>query len=323
VRVLLTCALAFLGAGACAWGQTSPPPEEAATSRSTYVLGPDDQIVIRALHAEEISDKPFRIEPDGYLNLPLVGRVEASGRSVGTLESDLRTRLEAYYLKPEVTVTVTELRSQPISVIGAVANPGVQQLQGRKTLLQAISAAGGLKPEAGQIVKITRRIEWGRIPLATAHDDPGGQFSIADVNLRGLLDSRDPSQNIDMRPEDVISVPPGSVIYVIGEVKKSGGFVIGTRPNLTVLEALSMAEGLSVRAAPGHARILRPPENQDGGDRQQIPINLTKILAGKSPDVILKPADILLVPNSAAKSVSIRSIEAAIQIGTGIAIWRF
>ncbi len=318
---LVTLSLVVLiGCGANLSGQTAG--QTPAAVRSTYVLGPDDQIVIRALHAEEISDKPFRIESDGYLNLPLVGRIQATGKSVSALEAELRTRLAAYYLDPEVNISVTEFRSQPVSVIGEVANPGVQQLQGHKTLLQVISAAGGLKPDAGQVVKITRKIEWGRIPLATAHDDPAGQFSIAEVNLRGLLESRDPTQNIEIRPDDVISIPQGSIVYVIGEVKKPGGFVIGTRSNITVLEALSMAEGLGARAAAGRARILRPPEGEDGGARTEVAVNLTRILAGKAPDVVLHPADILLIPNSAAKSATIRSVEAAIQIGTGLAIWR-
>lgn len=321
MRNLVSLAVvAFISSGVYVAGQTVAAPS--AAPRSTYVLGPDDQIVIRALHAEEISDKPFRVESDGYLNLPLIGRVQGSGKSVSALEAELQKRLGAYYLNPQVTVTVTEFRSQPVSILGAVANPGVQQLQGHKTLLQVISAAGGLKPDAGQVVQITRRMEWGRIPLADAHDDPSGEFSIAEVRLRNLLDSRDPTQNIEIRPDDVISVPQGSIVYVIGEVKKPGGFVVGTRANITVLEALSMAEGLGARAAAGRARILHSPDGADGGNRTEVPINLTRIMAGKAPDVVLQPADILVVPNSAAKSATIRSIEAAIQIGTGLAIWR-
>ena len=116
MRISLTFALVTLGGlGVSALGQSAaePPP----VARSTYVLGTDDQIVIRALHAEEISDKPFRIASDGYLNLPLIGRIQAAGRSVSDLEAELRTRLGTYYLKPEVTVTVTELRSQPVSIL--------------------------------------------------------------------------------------------------------------------------------------------------------------------------------------------------------------
>ena len=318
VKTSVICALVCAVAAAAA---AQDMPNLPAASRSTYLLGPDDQIVIRALHADEISEKPFRIEADGKLTLPMVGTIRAGGMTVPGLEQDLRERLAKFYLNPEVTVTVTEYRSQPVSVLGAVANPGVQQLQGRKTLLQVISMAGGLKPEAGPVVKITRRLEWGKIPLPNAHDDAAGEFSIAEVSVRSLLESRDPTQNITIRPEDVISVPQGAMVYVIGEVKHPGGLVMGARPSITVLEALSMAEGLQPRASPGHARILRSA-GDDAAKRIEMPVNVARILAGKDADVLLKPSDILLIPDSTAKSASIRGLEAALQIGTGLAIWR-
>ncbi|MEI9973834.1 MAG: SLBB domain-containing protein [Ignavibacteriota bacterium] len=203
--------------------------------------------------------------------------------------------------------------------MGSVANPGVQQLQGRKTLLEIISAAGGAKADAGPTVKITRRMEWGEIPLASARKDAGGEFSVAEVPLKDLIESRHPEENIPIRPEDVISIPPAALIYVLGEVKKSGGFVLGSRSSMSVLEALSLAEGVQPRAAPGKAKILRAPEAD--AERKQQPINVSRIMAGKDPDVTLRPSDILLIPNSAAKSISTRTLEAAIQIGTGVIIW--
>jgi polysaccharide export outer membrane protein len=303
------------------YAQITPSTHESTRpeDRSTYVLGPEDQIVIRALHCEEISDKPFRIQPDGYLNLPLVGTVKAAGLTIPGLEAELTNRLRKYYVSPETTVTLSEFRSQPVSVLGAVANPGVHQLQGKKTLLEIISMAGGAKPDAGAVVKITRSLEWGKIPLASAHDDATGKFSVAEVPLKDLIESRSPADNILMRPDDVVSIPPAALVYVIGEVKKSGGFVLGTRTSLSVLEALSMAEGLQPRAAPGRARILRT--GGPGGERQETPVNVSKILAGKDPDITLQPSDILFIPNSASKSATIRGLEAALQIGTGLVIW--
>jgi polysaccharide export outer membrane protein len=138
--------------------------------------------------------------------------------------------------------------------------------------------------------------------------------------LKDLIESRNPVDNIAIRPEDVISIPPASLIYVVGEVKKSGGFVLGTHSSMTVLEAISMAEGMSPRAAPGKARILRATEGST--ERQEETINVSRILSGKAPDVTLRPSDILFIPNSSAKSISTRTLEAAIQIGTGLVIWR-
>jgi polysaccharide biosynthesis/export protein len=304
-------------------GVTAAKFEEigSGSKRSTYTLGPDDQIMIRALHAEEISDKPFRIQADGFVNLPMVGRIRAADFTVGQFEAELSTQLKKYYLEPQVTVTVTEFHSQPVSVVGAVVNPGVHQLQGRKTLLEMLSIAGGPRPDAGPVVRITRSLQWGRVPFSGAEDDPRGKYSTGEVGLKELLETRDPRQNILICPQDVISIPAGGTVYVIGEVKKSGGFVLGPRRSLSVLEALSLAEGLQIKAAPGKAKILRALDSS-GTKRREEPVNVAKILSGKASDVALMPADILFIPNSAAKNAAIRSMEAAIQIGTGLVIWR-
>jgi polysaccharide export outer membrane protein len=157
--------------------------------------------------------------------------------------------------------------------------------------------------------------------LANAHDDAQGRCSIAEVSLKELLESRDPRKNIPICPHDVISVPAGGVVYVIGEVRKPGGFVLGTRPGMSVLEALSLAEGMDLKASPGRARILRAVDG-DQSKRREEPVNVAKILDGSAPDVLLRSADILFIPNSVAKNATVRSVEAAIQIGTGLVIWR-
>ena len=172
---------------------TSREDTAGSEKRSTYLLGPDDQIVIRALHAEEISDKPFRIQPDGNIRVAMIGEVAADGLTVPELEADLSGRLKQYYIDPQVTVTVTEFRSQPVSVVGAVTNPGVHQLEGHKTLLEMLSMAGGPRPDAGSFVRVTRDLQWGRVPLPNAHDDPVGHWTIAEVNLKELLENRSPT----------------------------------------------------------------------------------------------------------------------------------
>src|ERR1051326_6454260 len=96
--------------------------------RSTYLLGPDDQITIHALDAEELNDKPVRIDMSGHIRLPLAGRIQASGLTVEQLEAAIAASLKKYINAPEVSVSVVESRSQPVSVIGSVKTPGVQQL---------------------------------------------------------------------------------------------------------------------------------------------------------------------------------------------------
>lgn len=229
-------------------------PAPAEQLRSTYVLGPEDQIAVRALDADEISDKPIRIDMSGNIRLPMVGRLRASGLTIEQLEAELVTRLRTYIREPEVAVSIVEFRSQPISVIGSVRNPGVHQLQGRKTLVEILSLAGGLAPDAGHSVKITRRLEWGRIPLRKAGDDPSGQFSVADVSLRGIMEAKNPDDNITIRPHDVISVPRAEMVYVIGQVQRAGGFILNERENLSVLKALSLAGGLDRTASRSKSR---------------------------------------------------------------------
>jgi polysaccharide export outer membrane protein len=298
--------------------QTKEAANSASTG-STYVLGPDDQVSIRALHAEEITDKPVQLDGEGFLKLPLVGRVKASGLTVEQLESELTERLKTYINDPQVSVNITEFRSQPISVLGSVNNPGVIQLRGRKTLVEVLSMAGGLRPDAGYRIEITRRAEWGEIPLPGAKTQDG--YSIADVSVAPLLEAKSPKANIDVKPYDTISVPKGELVYVTGEVRKAGGFVLHEKESLSVLQALSLAEGSSPTASLTKARILRA--HPDSSDRTQIPIDLKSVIAGKSPDVSLQSGDILFIPSSFTKKLTMRTIDAGYQVGTGIAIWRY
>jgi polysaccharide export outer membrane protein len=285
-----------------------------APASAPYILGPDDQVVIRALDAEEIGLTPIRIDSRGFINLPTVGRIKAAGMTSEELEAEIETRLKKYINKPDVSVYIAEMRTQPVSVIGAVQVPGVQRMQGQKTLFEALSAAGGLRADAGYLVKITRKLEWGRIPLPDAKDDPTGQFSIASVNVKNIMDASNPKDNIQIKPDDVISVPKGEIIYVIGSVKKPGGFVLGEHESLSGLQILALAEGLDRFAKPEHAKIMRPIPNSE--KRQEIPVDLKQILSGKITDIALRSDDILFVPNSPKKAAMARTIETAIQLGT-------
>jgi polysaccharide biosynthesis/export protein len=296
-------------------------PSDVSQLRSTYVLGPDDQIVIRALEAEEISEKPVRIDSTGSIRMPLIGEVHATGLSVDQLEAEVRTRLSRYYKNPQVAISVVEYHSQPVSVIGAVHTPGVQQLQGQKTLMEVLSTAGGLSPDAGYVIKITRRNEWGTIPLPGATMDSTGAFTVADVRVKELMDAKKPSENILMKPRDVVTVPRAEMVYVMGEVKRPGGFTLHDDERISILQALSLAEGLARTAAPKNAKILRVSGNKTA-ERTEISVDVRRVLQGRAADGMLQPSDILFIPNNVPKSAAMRAMEAAIGIGTGLAIYR-
>ena len=304
-------------------GRAQAPPATAESEgqlRSTYVLGPDDQVVVRALDVEEIGEKPVRVDMSGHIRLPLAGRIQASGLTVQQLEDAIAERLKEFVKEPEVSVSIAEFRSQPVSVLGSVKNPGVHQLEGRKTLVEIVSLAGGLADDAGYSVKITRRLEWGAIPLPTAHNDATGKYSVAEVRLKEILEASKPEQNIVIKPNDVITVPRAEMVYVIGQVQRAGSYVLRERETLSVLQALSLAGGLAGTASPKSARILRP--TGAGTNREEIAVDLKQIMIGKAKDVPLRAEDILFVPENAPKKAIARAAEAALQIGTGLAIYR-
>jgi polysaccharide export outer membrane protein len=290
----------------------------ASKDPSAYVLGPADVITIQALDVDEISNKPIWIDTNGFINLPLVGRLKAAGLTVQELEAQLNAQLKAFVKEPHAVVAITEFRSQPVSVLGLVNTPGVLQVQGRKNVLEVLSMAGGIRPEAGRVAKITRRLEYGEIPLPGATTDASGQFSVADLRLKALVEGTSPEQNIQVLPHDVISIPKADILYVVGEVKKPGGFVMGDR-RPTVVEALAMAEGLLPDADRSKIELLRLIPGQDGRTRTQL--KLDKILSGKEADVALQAEDILVFPNSMKRVIKRRVAETALQTITSVAIW--
>jgi polysaccharide export outer membrane protein len=288
--------------------------------RDSYALGPDDEVTVWVLEADELSTDPVRIGKDGYMNLPLVGRFRAAGLTVEQLEAELTHRLKTYVLEPNVAVSITEFRSQPVSVIGSVKDPGVHQLEGHKTLVEVLALAGGLREDASHSVKITRELRWGRIPLATAKDDSTGQFSVAEVSLEDFMEARNPEQNVLIKPHDVISVPRAEMIYVIGAVVRSGGFVLRERESISVLQALALAGGLGRAASVKNSKVLRPSDG--GSKRTEIAINLKDILSNRTPDFPLRQDDILFIPRSGGKAAALRTAEAIVGVGAGIAVYR-
>ncbi len=280
----------------------------------SYKLGADDQILLRVSNAPDINEKPVRIDTDGYIKLPMIGRVHAAGLTAEQLEAEITKRLKVFLEDPEVAVSVAEFHSQPVSIIGAVGSPGVHQLQGRKTLVEIISMAGGLRPDAAPVAKITRKMEWGPIPLPGAKVDPTGQFSIADVNIKSIIEAKVPEQNIAIFPQDVISVPRAELVYVLGEVTRAGALPLNDGSSISVLEALSTSGGALRTASPAKARILRAMPG--AARRTELPIDLKKVQNGKADDVQLIAGDILFIPGSTTKRMSTKAIEAAVQMGT-------
>lgn len=299
---------------------TSTAPASAPTP-STYLLGPDDQITIQGPEMDEVTNRPYRVDPDGYVSMPMLGRVKAGGLTIGDFETQLNLAAAKYVRNPQLVASVAEFHSQPISVVGAVNQPGAQQLQGKKTLMQVISMVGGFRSDAGNTLTVTRESQWGPLPLPNATTDPSGKYSVAEISVPELLQEKNPQLNIPIMPNDVITIPVSDTVYVVGDVHKPGGFLLGEHKNMTVLQAVAMAEGVSGTSDSKHSRIIH--HAADPNQRFETPVNVKLILAGKQQDLPLDGGDILFVPGSISKKAGLRTVEAAIQTASGLAIWRF
>jgi polysaccharide export outer membrane protein len=300
--------------------QANVPASSAATVADTtnYILGPEDQINVRVFAAEDIPDRPAQIANDGTVNLPMVGQVHAAGLTIDQFQAVLVTAYKKYFKDPQVTVQVTDFRSQPVSVAGNVNTPGVVQLRGNRNLMEVIGQAGGLRADAGDSVLITRNLNEGSIPVADAFTDPSGQYSVAHIDIRKIMSGQDPKGNILIKPHDVITVPRARMIYVLGNVNRAGGYVLTDNESMSITQAIALAGGWDRSAKLSGARVLRV---SSGAAREQINADLKKIMQNKASDLQLRPDDILYVPNSFGKEMSSTAIQSAIGIGTGIAIW--
>ena len=262
--------------------------------RPNYILGPNDQILIRAFQVEEIGERPYRIDMDGNVDLPLLGTVKAGGLNLDQLEAELNKRLAMYVRNPQVSVTVVQYRSEPVFFIGLFRSPGIYPLQGRRTLVDMLSSIGGLQPNASRRLTITRRLEYGTLPLPNAVVDKVSGTSTAEVSMGSLHDNVNPAEDIVLLPYDKISVARAEMVFVGGEVGKTGGLELGERDSLSVVQAISLSGGVTREADLQKAHVLRPIVNTSR--RAEIPINLKRVFDGKNNDFPLMQNDLLYVP---------------------------
>ncbi|MGD0221077.1 MAG: polysaccharide biosynthesis/export family protein [Terriglobia bacterium] len=281
-----------------------PGTSATATGLNDYVIGPEDILNIDVFNVPELSKLVVRVANDGNISLPLIGQVLAAGMTAERLRSELEIRFGRSYLEnPQITLYVQEFHARPVSVIGAVERPGLYQLTGPRTLIEVLSTAGGLAKRssapAGRFVYVTRLEGFGGLEAVQ------GMRRVApdkvEIDIRRLLYSHEDALNIEVKPRDIISVSKADVVYVTGNgVKKPGGYVLEDRDNVTILQALAMAEGLSANAAQSDAHIIR---TEPDGSRKMIPFNLKKVLKGSSPDLVLADNDILFIPDSSQKAM--------------------
>jgi len=285
-----------------------------------YVIGPEDVLTLEVMNVAELTET-VRVENDGTIPVRLLGHMKAAGLTASQVRTNLEKAWgESYLEDPKVTVFIREFHSQPISVIGAVAKPGLYQLTGPRTLIEVISMAGGLGTrganQPGRFLYVTRKGGFDDLQLAEGMEQTAPDQ--IEVDLKPLMQTRDSALNIKMKPFDIITVSKAGIVYVMGAVKRPGGFIMEDRERVTVLQALALAEGTGPYAKKSAARIVRQGEN---GSRQEIPVDLEKVVKGTGEDVEMAANDILIVPDSKGKYWGTRGMEIAISTVTAAVIY--
>ena len=289
-----------------------------------YLIGSGDLLGIEVFDVPELS-RDVRVNETGYISLPLMpAKVRAAGLTPYQLQDKLAELLQTNGLvsTPEVTVSLKEQHSQPITVIGAVRTPQVIQALRKTTLLQALSQAGGIADDAGSTVIVTRPVpdpseaaDPAEPPDASAPTAP----QMFTINLADVLESGDARFNIPLQGGDVVSVPRAGIIYVVGAVQKPGGILLqNDLDHMTMLKMISLAGGTTNTAKVKNTVILR--KNPDTGKRDQVPVDLGKVLKLKTPDVQLEANDILFVPDSNGLKALHRAGDTALALTTGVGI---
>jgi polysaccharide export outer membrane protein len=282
--------------GAAAPPQAAPPPATPGDEnlRPNYVLGAGDQVVINALEMEEISGRPWLIDGDGNINIPRLGMVKAAGLTVAQLEAKLVTLLRQYVREPQVTVNVVQYHAEPVFFEGSFQRPGIVSLQGRRTLIEMITAVGGLSPNAGRFITITRRTEIGTIQLPNAITSPDGKTMTVTISMASLRNDMNPAENIILEPYDVIRAEHAEQIYVDGAVVHVGGIELAERDSMPLTQLISLAGGFRSDADRRKVRVLRPVMNS--AKRAEISVNVDRILHGQDADFSVLPNDLLYFP---------------------------
>jgi polysaccharide export outer membrane protein len=288
-------------AGEQASGTTRLPP-----APPSLPISYGDLIQITVFDSPELSGS-FRVNAKGEVVLPVGGAVLVKGLTAADAGTAIAAQLKqaGIVLEPHVTVLIIEYQTQGVTVTGEVKSPGVYPLLAARTVMDMIAMAGGLNENAGKVATIFHR------------DHPGDVREVT-LNVGVQTPESATAGSLEVQPGDTISVSRSGVIYVLGDVGRPGGFLVEHNDRLSLLQALSLAQGANQTAKLSDARLMRKTES----GRVEIDLDLKKILKGDGSDLLMADGDILYVPVSNKKIYSLRALEAMIGIGTQVTVYR-
>ena len=258
-------------------------PAAAAAQINNYVVGPQDVLTVALFDQPELGGK-YTVEADGTFTFPLIGRVRVGGMTLRALETELRRLLaDGFFKNPQVSVSVEQYRSQRVFVVGEIRSPGPYPLTGDMTLIEALARAGSMTPDAGGEVLIVRLRAGAKTDAPVLPDGDAGAeegTEVMRVDVKELQSGR-LSRNVQLRDNDTIFVPRAELVYIFGQVKNPGSYSL--QKGMTVLQALSLAGGITDRGAEGRVRIERVVK----GSRTEVKVKLEEPV---------RPGDTIIVP---------------------------
>jgi polysaccharide export outer membrane protein len=243
-----------------------------------YIVGAQDILMITMFDQEDLSGK-YPVDADGTFTFPLIGRVKAGGLTLRELEAELKRMLkDGFFNDPQLSVGVEQYLSQKIHIVGEVRNAGTYPLSGNMSLIEALARAGSTLPSASGEVLIVR-VKNAAVSAGPTLPSTEGTEVIT-VDLRSLQ-SGGLDQNAALRDGDTIFVPRAESVYVFGQVRNPGAYPV--QRNTTVLQALSLAGGVTERGATGRIKIVRTEK----GKTVEVRVKLTDIV--RAGDTIMVP----------------------------------
>ena len=276
-----------------------------------YRIGFNDVLDIKVENMPELT-QTFRVTAAGSFLMPYIGRVSAVKKTPEELAQFIADRLKGDYLKdPRVSVSVKEYNSRSFFIQGSVRNPGVFQIEGKPSMLELLTLAGGLTETHGANAYIIRKLKVpapkeGAQPVATVAASTGKagdeteeapKYELKSTNINGLLKGRF-DQDVLLEPGDIVNIPATDVFFVAGEVNAPGSFPL--KDGTTLRQAISLAQGTNYKAALNRGIIFR--ENASG-KREELQVDIGAVMSGKKEDLVITANDIVMVPNSRAKSI--------------------
>jgi polysaccharide export outer membrane protein len=264
-----------------------------------YRIQPEDVLDVLVYDVPELS-REYVVSADGRVAVPLLIRpIQAEGLTpeqfARALEASFRE--SGLLSRPQISIAIKQSRRSLVNVDGAVKTPQAVPVTARTKLVYLLSQCGGLADDHG----ITATVSRGALAQRDLAREGGPLSSVVTVELKKLVDPNDPTSQLDVWPGDSVSVERAGMFYVLGQINRPGGYNLRTaQEQVTILQALALAGDVTVVAKSSKAMIIRKDPTTPSG-RKEIALNLKDILAGRSPDQVLKNDDILYVPASGGK----------------------